>query len=829
MGNISNDPTGSIQNYQVGGGETTQTAKAQQMYGIITDTIESNLGAPSRVAYTQNTNHPALAPPLGNTNPTPFQYVSNPPTYEKQYYDAFTDVTEKLQMQNNWSEKTVDKFRFMHLTPSAPVDDPNLKGILKQAEADVATRLGVSDQGAPKEQIADFKREVEGQFNSAFDKALDEYALHNGLSDAEKAQIKFAQYNPSIAHASGEIKEILEGLNKTALGAIQEQFQSPSNWSPEVNNKAFNFSLGYTFSSNVEEAIDQQSGLTETEMKAMKFLLFHPDSEVVGKSKLQKILSGLEGAALGEMEGLPSGFKPTPSAWRMDTRLNGDVNYTFNQILAKQNLSADQLAKVKAAIIDEKSADPATQKLIENIRGQAIAEVRAANGLPSNWQPLSKTVTMSTATMMTNNVLKGADEYVGALRAQINAMPEGSDKTTYTNFLRIVSQAISKLKDSVFEMQGYDAKLAQTVSKEEMETQLGKLKEQADKMAEIKEKQKKMKALDKLGVFGKILKYLFMIIFAVLMAAVVGPLAFILLAAAIAVTIGDDVYAASHGGKGFMAEMFQKISKAMPNTPLGKMLSAFVQFIVVAAIGAATLNLPLMIDMLYEKSSINEDFCKACGLNEQQAGYFKMAFQMFAMVLEMIITTVLTGGAAAPAMVGKLMGSVAKAAGDVASLFAKLSQSLIQSSSKMAKYIGDLLEKLAEAMKTFMKTLQAQASIISKFNSPIAAQAKAAEKAAKQVVESIKKVMNAMQFTASIADSASQIPKHILGAQISFMRGDLDKYVVEVEALIKLLRKFINMLFQSLSNYGDWAKDLSHMQGKIYKDLSAVTSQIHNA
>ncbi len=98
--------------------------------------------------------------------------------------------------------------------------------------------------------------------------------------------------------------------------------------------------------------------------------------------------------------------------------------------------------------------------------------------------------------------------------------------------------------------------------------------------------------------------------------------------------------------------------------------------------------------------------------------------------------------------------------------------------------------------------------------------------------ESLKKIAKVLYGLASINEGAAQIVQglyHLENAKIAEIQGELDKFIEEIQALIKVLKKVLNNLFEALDGPAEFAKEVQGVLDNVFNQSQSQLNQITQA
>lgn len=441
-----------------------------------------------------------------------------------------------------------------------------------------------------------------------------------------------------------------------------------------------------------------------------------PQSGVLGD--IAKDMEATIGAELATAFGLPSG-SPVPKGAGHALSIDGSFQLKFMELL--NSLSPEKKAEVMKAINDPMSASISeeTKQLLNQLFNQAANSVRAEYGLPGDWSPsasaLRKAVNVAPTYQSAAATISGMETQVALAITYVEQWPNSPTRAMLLNVLKIVSDAISQLKQQLGIMMQLDAEISTKLGQAHLDTALLKVHEQLQKLEEIKEaqeKQQKMAALGPLFTFIEVIIATLTMGFAMMAGPILGPV----IAAAVAANFVLKQTDALGEDMGLFKYMFETVMKKMQEM-FGEQLGWFVAaLLTMAIIGPMIAANPMLgIQMFFEDSSLIQSFLTdVAGAEEMTAQIIAMSIQMITEIILMIILTVMTGGAGASILVANITAKVAQAAAKAAHTVSKLVMRIAQWMQRIASHLrrfgrlGQMAIKGAEKVGTKMGKLSSR-------------------------------------------------------------------------------------------------------------------------
>jgi hypothetical protein len=757
-----------------------QTDAAQQLSGVrIADTIFLGPQIKIDFNYLQDPSNPLLPKPGENalfprsfTGPAAKEPPPNP---EQRYSQIASEKVAEFATKNNLTQAQVQKLVEALLT-STPPQDPALAGFYGQLEDAVMSQLlqeytELPKDWKPKETKTDYKLATNQTFDEAFEENLQQMAQKEGLSKEEMQQIRAAnnnrlpngELNPDFL--KGKLAEIAKQINSSALSAVQQEFGVSSTWRPEVDSTEYNAKAAANYDQmflNELEDFAQNKNLSQDAVNQIKYAHYHPEAQVSDK-KIANYLNEIEKSILSEFQknwGFPSSYTPQPATNFFDRSINGNFQYEFYSRVQSQSppLSKEQLEDLLSFLNGNAPKLSTTAPLYQSIYNAAVESVQKANGLPSDWKPAIEMKTLGeliSKSQFAMNMLKDANEDMTLLQKYVSQMPNGPDKQSYIDAIKIVTEALSTLKALVFIMQQTDSKLGLIYSNLQKELTLSKINEQQRKMDEMQKKRKKMKSM---GPLMKVTKYFsdFMtvatalaIVF-VFAAPVTAPLAIMFATSYTALKIANN-----HTDGKIYDKMTHDIQNTVANLakavgiPNGSVDTIKKITNVLTIIGMTTLAIVGGFDFTYvfQETSVMKDLLVSMGLTSMKAeivqGAISSTIQAAITIAATVLIAVIIGVVTSYTGIGPAM-AVSAVAGVISTQAATISASA-------AGTVGNTLTTAAQAALNAMRIPE---QIVQKIVEIL--------KSAFQMLETmITKVLNAIAKTADVVQRIADFSQNM--------------------------------------------------------------------
>lgn len=523
--------------------------------------------------------------------------------------DTFKELVSDTE---KYPKDVADKLTAAHYFPEGRESlSPELKAKLtdleRQVKANVANDLGFSSDwdGLPTIVPDDFKATLMETFDTMFEKLLNEKIQEGSLSESDARTLKAMQ--AGLATGTPTLKNILAQIQAQMTAQLQAQFGFDVTMQAQLK--------GDVYYSNVINGDFAQAFIK----KAQSWL---PDN-----------LSDAQKEALRQYSQNPN-----------DPNIPASIKDLAKQI-------SDQRKMLISAYPDGSSLPEELKGALTNLVEETTTEIIAKYGLDATWKtnmtslyaPGVDPVGMKVA----QNTLNMAQEiYQEALKAG-EALPEGPEKDTYLNFLKVIGQALQNLQDTIYSMQAASSNVSKNANRAKLDAQLNDIDKQqraADKCAEQAAKTRS------LGPLGKIFEWLIKIIMMII-CFMMGPIGFLIMA----FLFVDSIASEATKGKGAVDLMMKGISDALPPG------AAFaLKLIISLIIAIASANIYLFCMFAFQETKMIQDVTKACGGDKMAQEIAAMVVDMVVQLALMIVVMIFTGGAAVSYVAARMGEVIAK-------------------------------------------------------------------------------------------------------------------------------------------------------------------------
>ena len=726
-----------------------------------------------------------------------------------------------------------------------------------------------------------FQQMYQNALTKAFDEAFSSQ-LEQFSDDPElQAKLLFAHHNPD-ANISGDIKSLMQQLQEAAISQLNiEGWQIPGGYKPPTNSSDFasrmQNSADETFEAALENYVNPDGTvLTETQKNQVRNMYYGVTSPSGALGDVAAELEATVAAELATAFGVPNGFPVSKGSFSRSANINGQFQLKFMELL--NALSPSQKAEVMKAISDpmNSSISEETKQLLNELFNQAATSVRQQFGLPDDWFPTTSALRgvtdISSAHRAAANSIMDLESEVALAITYVEQWPNSPTKAMLLNVLKIVSEAISELKEQLAIVMQKDAELATKLGEAQLDAALLKVHTNLSKLQEIKDKQAKMQALAPLFKITEVTMLLMTLAFV----SIAGPLIGGPVMAAFIIDFAFKESGVFGKDKALFTFCFEKIvdkSVELLGPIIGKQAATALGLSMNCAICAGLCVSPIFgAKVILEQSGIIQTlFTDVFGCDPMVGEVIAMVVQMMIEIIVMIMLTIVTGGlstvtagattsllaASATATTAKVVGQTVQMAvrilTRIADAMLKIAKALMKI-GRMGQAIGKGIQKTAEAMIKLATRLAKISSKLFKYADEVANTCKTVveegkkvkwtkaiknqlkgsgktgnlkfDKAAKQLENYIiftKYIWDAIGgvfFTLQVSTVGAQFANSATASQIARIRGDMESMMIELEAFIKVLKKVMEKLLQGLSAMGEWMAQISQQQGSIWSDLS---------
>lgn len=459
--------------------QSTQTASTGRPDGSslftnrYTDDVSQSATQPL-VYNNQSAHNPQLNQPIPVAKNAPMQ--DDEPTdaqLSKEYdFAVLAGIKEK-----SFDQQTIDRLTQAYIRKDYSLDDAalteTLGQIMQEGREDV-NKAHKRDKDAPipirgepgeqtfKEQAA---REQMKKYPNLF--------VNGQLTD--KGHQTLRAIMTGNTHGNAEAQEINSAVNE-ALG-----------FTPSVDADSFNAKIGLEFEQVFNDQIKE---LPDDQQKRLTYLFNMDPGNAEVKPFIDKATAQIQGKWGADVQIVKENL-----SYRF--QVNGEYQFELDTQLKKigPNLTYDEMALIKnylkAAQNGEKFEIPESLKgLAQTANAAALTHVRSLFVLPASWKPdLSISMDSILGSIQAKAYHAMTDQLL-AMQARIETLPKSPEQSKLTDLLKKISDALSELKQMLFETAAQDASGSADLSR----AQAAMVKDKADKMKAVAAERKKEQA-----------------------------------------------------------------------------------------------------------------------------------------------------------------------------------------------------------------------------------------------------------------------------------------------------------------------------------------------
>jgi hypothetical protein len=607
-------------------------------------------------------------------------------------------------------------------------------------------------------------------------------------------KLTFAYYVPDGAkNLSPELQAQLNSLKQSAEQSVAKEFGFSPNWQGLAVDSSdfmakFNVEVNLDFEKLLQSMVDSGKISQEdaTTLRSMHYGM------AAGTSSLKGLLKQIESQVTAQLQakyGFDVSYQPKTESILYNNIVNGDFAQTFQKNVAKYTGTATAEQKVLLQQYAANPKDPTIPDSIKQLAAQIASNqqlmLKAFPNFESLEEPLKSDATAifevsKTAIISKYNLNTTWNPTITAL------YPPGVDPATIqrmNNGINFLLEALSNTKNNVSSMPDSPEKstfldflkvVGAAISKLQeiiynmqiSQTGTSKAMSRANLDMQLNDIAKQQHAADE--VKAKVGKF-----------ANLGPLGkifeWLIKIIMLIMSIGAgpmpfilvSAYfadSAVSAGLGHKLTFVQQFFR-MIEKKLPPAAAAAINGLIAVWASISTLNPLLAMNLICQDSRCIQNIVKACGGSEQTAEMAAMIVYMTIMMALMIALVIVTGGAATPAMIGEMTGAMANA---------------LAISEKTAKTVILVSRWVFQAAITALTC----------------------------TVEGVK------------------MQNNILLAQIDIIKASAEAYSEIVQAIIKEVKKVLQLLFDLLSANSDNLTMLSNFQGKKWDDASQVMTNL---
>jgi len=566
--------------------------------------------------YKTSAHAPKLQKPKKDASKTPPKL--HPESDFAKHNQTFLAMLTRLQEEHTLTDTDFAEIVQNYQSGNAP-QDPILNEMLNELQRNVEDSLQAP---IPDNVRQNYQDNLSQNYSAQFEDRVPQETRDPLLSE---------HYIPE--YTTGHFEEAAGILHDEVLGNLG--LDEP----PPIDSDAFLGTITTQYDQRFEEML-QDKGLTELEFRQATFLHYFPDTPF--PEHIQNIVNEIHSTLIGEIQrqyGLNDDFDPQPNRTAFEMTITGDLQYTFDKLLKQQGLNPEEMQLAFAYISGQGDAllPDHIKNIVDNVQAQAVGMINERYGIPEGWKTdteikdiLSTITQTGWHVRMGYNTISYTEDYVELINNAIKDMPDSGDKSAILNVLKTVSEAITKLKQLIFLIQGKDSDIAMKYSKAEFEATMSKLDKQREELKEIHEKRRKQEKTAKvMKIFSFIMAPL-----NIALSMVGGPIG-IALAVIMMIDQFDDK---SH----LMKDMFDAIDESIEKTGHGEdgknRLKALAKIGVCLALTVVSLNISSCSELFFSQSGAIEDMVESMGGSKQDAMWVTMALQVVVAVAIMVVS-----------------------------------------------------------------------------------------------------------------------------------------------------------------------------------------------
>lgn len=582
---------------------------------------------------------------------------------------------------------------------------------------------------------------------------------------------------------------------------------------PGVDADAFNAKIGVEYEAAFQAQI---AGLSPQEQKRMEYL-FNMDPS-------NPEVKGFIDAANAQIEGKwGAGVVIVTENVTFNFQVNGEYQLSLDTTIKKlgPQLTQNEITAIKNYLIAKQNGQPSEiseplKTIADKAHATALADVQLLYGVPKNWSPDTSINLHSILGTKQGQAYQALSDQLIATQARIDTLPPSPEKTKVAELLKIISQALTDLKQMLFSNAAADSSQSAELSR----AQLSLIKDKADQAkavqaarekervanenaaAKAKEQDDKSKIMGPVMIaVGAILTVLAVVVTAVSFGATAGLIALAIAVLIICLTYIPSGKTDEQGkSKSCMNALFEGVNQAIDfiatggtdNPQLKASIGTSIRVVLIlgaiiggCASGQMTLLAPLIVTFITESGFIQKmmtDIVKATGAEEP------------------------------PAWVATLVNAILVLTVVVAAVFAKSGNG--QSFAKMDKALG--LTKVSAGLKSLGGVAQGAQTMSSTSKMAIMMKATNVINTGLQVTSSVITAVGEFEM----ADLKKQIAKAIRET------ASAEAKMEEIEAMIKMLQKVIDAIYGQINEVTEWAKTTGQQMDQRWADKTELLSDL---
>lgn len=727
--------------------------------------------------------------------------------------------------------------------------------------------------------IEAFKNNYMNQMTQDFDAAF-ESQLSQFTDDPElQAQLRYAHYFPD-AGVSDEINNLMQQVQQNAINQMRaDGWSLPERYTPPTNGTSYAMKM----QSLADDAFDAflenyQPSLTSDQQQQVRNMYFGVIAPSGNLGAISAELEAMVAAELAVAFGLPDGFPVPKGSFSHRGNIHGQFQMKFMELL--NGLPTEQRAAVLQALSDSlnSAVSPQTIALLNQLFNDAVGAIRAQFGLPNSWSPPSSVLreisTMSPTNQIAARGVTDMETEVALAIQYVEQMADSPTKAMLLNVLKIVSEAIAELKIQIAIIMQKDAELSAKLSQTQLETAMLKVHENLKKLKKMKQKKGKMKNVEPLFKFMKVVSFMFTAVLAI----IAGPVSWAILG----VMTVDLIMNGLDSEQSLLSKAFDAVADGVASImmmmgfppALAELGGIIVNVLICIAI-ALTASTAFAVNIFFSCSGVMQSLftdvfgCdplvgEIVGMISEMA--VEIAIEIIVTVSLTIVISVLTGGAGASvaamyvaARIGMFVGRVMQMTVQFIMRLAQTLQKIAMMAQRFARLSQRLMKLSVEVMNFSLK--------VDRYARKVIQWSQRTQKLTKQVVENARRVrwtemvknmfrkssktgvkefddaVNALKIHIDLAKwlfrglgfsylslqtatVAVQYKNSMIAAEIARLRGDMEAIMTELEAFIQILRKMIAKILDSLNDVAEWIAQIGQMQGEMWNEASSTMDAV---
>lgn len=671
-------------------------------------------------------------------------------------------------------ENKANMLRAAYYLPESTKDlPPELQELLAkftgEAESKTGNLLGITNfKGLPVD-ARNFNQNLNTEVGQAYDKAF-VTLVKNGAAklptNVEQKDIANTSskdiINEDGTHTIGgekvphHIAQLIKSLTQTVnVDELQAKYNFDSDWRPNPDTAFYNNVVNGDFAQNFTKDIKGYYGkVTDASKKvAIEKLIANPsDPSVLNdpnlseseKKDLVDLAKNISQARNGMLTHYDA-FVKNPH----DPSIPHDIKAKLSQIFEAN----------KVATIEKYNLDKDWSPTIANLSAIEKANINTAQG-----------------------GIDVAKELLANAYTLVSQMPNGADKHSYMNYLKIIADKLDELQNTIYSMQGSNTEISKKNNSLKLATQLANLDAQKAAAEKAEKANKKMAGAGPLQQFTKWMMNV-LIIAVSFMAFPIGP---------VLATMYVVQTEQKGAGNTFIAEMCKDVCDGLGglfgNSQAGQIVGGMVNFFLLAMISGGN---PLMfMQTFFQESQAVQNLVQIAGGGQMAQQLTVTILNMVAQIALMVAISAATMGAGAPAAASFMTADVAAVGAEGAAGAAAVTSVAAGTTSAAVSATTAVGMTTEEIMKVAMAAVQV-------------------------VVDAL-----------TITSSGIQINNNIILAQITMIKAKSEKLSVELEAMVALLKKLVDKLLNALSGMGDWTVNIQKEVGELFTKGSSITTDI---